>query len=339
MEQLQALLGLGLFVALCWAFSTARKAIRWHIVWWGLGLQLLLAAPLLLTDAGQTLFSFIDVGINKLLAFSDAGANFVFGTIEPHQVEVVNADGSVTSKVISSGFSPAMRTLAFAVLPTVLFFSALMALFYHFGVMQRLVSGMAWVMQKTFKTSGAETLSVAANVFVGQTEAPLLVKPYIQKMTRSELHTVMCAGFATVAGGVMAIYVAMLPIEGIAGHLVTASVISAPAALLIGKLLVPETEVPETLSGVTMDAKSDDANAIDAVSRGTIEGLGLYLNIVAMLFVFVAMVTLVNAFLSMVGSWVGLDLSMEVILVALLALCLVDGHSRERMPCRGYVAR
>jgi CNT family concentrative nucleoside transporter len=191
-----------------------------------------------------------------------------------------------------------------------------MALLYHYGVMQWVVRGVARVMQRTLGTSGPESLSTAANIFVGQTEAPLVVRPWVARMTRSELHAVMVGGFATVAGGVMAIYVAVVPVDGIAGHLVTASLMSAPAALALAKLLVPETEVPADVSGDDAAGAmvSTDANGLDAITRGTLEGLQLFLNILAMLLVFVAMVTLVNALLGWVGDLFGVALSLQGIL-------------------------
>ncbi|MEC9070830.1 MAG: nucleoside transporter C-terminal domain-containing protein, partial [Myxococcota bacterium] len=211
--------------------------------------------------------------------------------------------------------SPPLKTVAFWVLPSVIFFSALMSVLYHYGIMQRLVVAVAWVMQRTMGTSGAESLSAAANIFVGQTEAPLMIRPFVKDMTQSELHAVMVGGFATVAGGVMAIYVGVLGgIPGIAGHLVIASIMSAPAALAISKLMVPETEASLTQGSIQVNMGGDDVNGLDALSRGTLEGLQLALNIAAMLVVFVAMIAMVNGFLSLVGGLVGLELTLEGIL-------------------------
>jgi CNT family concentrative nucleoside transporter len=310
MDRLQAALGLLGFIALCWAFSTARRQVAWRVVLWGLALQVAFAAAILLPDVGQDVFGAVDKAVKTLVSFSEAGSNFVFQSVDPHQITRLENGVPVPTPIIGA-ISPPMKTIAFWVLPTVMFFSALMALLYHYGVMQRVVGAMAKVMQRSCGTSGAESLSAAANVFVGQTEAPLLVKPYVARMTLSELHCVMVGGFATVAGGVMAIYVAVVPIEGIAGHLVTASIISAPAALLVSKLLVPETEHPVTLGKVEVSSERPDKNGIDAIARGAIEGLQLYLNIIAMLLVFYAMVTLANAILGGVGDLVGLSLSLE----------------------------
>jgi len=200
------------------------------------------------------------------------------------------------------------------VLPTILFFSALIALLYHLGVLQSVVRGIAWVMQKTLRTSGAESLSVASNIFLGQTESPLLVKPYLATMTRSELMAVMVAGFATVAGGVMAAYVGMLSstFPDIAGHLLAASVMGAPASFVMAKIMVPETETPQTSDARKIPMEKIDANALDAASRGTTEGLALALNVGAMLLVFIAIIALVNALLGFAGGLVGFEgLSLE----------------------------
>lgn len=349
MEKVQALFGLGVLVALCWAFSTARRQVSWRLVAWGVGLQLAFAAAILLPDLGQEVFGAIDTAVRKLVSFSEAGATFVFQSVEAHQIDVLK-DGIAVPTPIIGAVSPPMKTIAFWVLPTVIFFSALMSILYHYGIMQRVVGLMGKAMQKTMGCSGAESLSAAANVFVGQTEAPLLVRPYVAQMTMSELHCIMVGGFATVAGGVMAIYVAVVPVDGIAGHLVTASIISAPAAIAVAKLLVPETGIPVTLGGLgttathtaptsstppttstspAPDAPNEDilgaqpsvvasgekldVNGIDAIARGAIDGLKLYLNIVAMLFVFYALVNLVNAILGGVGGLVDLELSLELL--------------------------
>lgn len=339
MEKVQALFGLFALVGICWAFSTARRQVNWRLVAWGVALQLAFAAAILLPDLGQDVFTAIDTAVRKLVSFSEAGATFVFQSVEAHQIDVLR-DGIAVPTPIIGAVSPPMKTIAFWVLPTVIFFSALMSILYHYGIMQRVVGFMGKVMQKTMGSSGAESLSAAANVFVGQTEAPLLVRPYVAQMTLSELHCVMVGGFATVAGGVMAIYVAVVPVDGIAGHLVTASIISAPAAIAVAKLLVPETGVPLTLGGLNAPASAAaplaqpapgddilgpvqpppavagdklDVNGIDAIARGAIDGLKLYLNIVAMLFVFYALVNLLNAILGGVGGLVDLELSLELL--------------------------
>jgi CNT family concentrative nucleoside transporter len=208
------------------------------------------------------------------------------------------------------------------VLPTIIFFSSLMAVLYHVGIMQKAVKGVAWVMQRTMGTSGAETLTAAGNIFVGQTEAPLLVRPFIERMTISELTAVMTAGFATVAGGVMAAYVGMLvgTFPDIAGHLMAASVMSAPAALVIAKLMVPETEEPETAGKLEISVARPDVNVIDAAARGASEGLYLALNIGAMLIAFIAFIYMFNGLLGWAGGLVGIEgITLEMILGWLLA--------------------
>jgi len=211
---------------------------------------------------------------------------------------------------------------AFNVLPTIIFFSSLTTLLYHLGVMQRVVSIIAWVMQRTMRTSGAETLSAAGNIFVGQTEAPLLVKPFIDGMTRSELMAVMTGGFATVAGGVLAAYVGMLVayFPDIAGHLMAASVMSAPAALVVAKLMLPETGEPETAGILPVAVDRPDVNVIEAASRGAAEGLHLALNVGAMLLAFLALIAMANGMLGWVGGLLGMDgWSLEAALGSVMA--------------------
>ena len=199
---------------------------------------------------------------------------------------------------------------AFHVLPTIIFFGALMSVLYHLNIVQTVVRGVAWVMQKTMGTSGAESLSAAGNIFVGQTEAPLLIKPYVPEMTRSELMAVMCGGFATVAGGVLAAYVRF----GIsAGHLISASVMSAPAALVVAKILYPEKEVAKTADGAQAEFEKGTTNVIDAAATGAADGLKLALNVAAMLLAFIALIALLNGILGWVGGWFGLSLSIKTI--------------------------
>ncbi|MEM1008486.1 MAG: nucleoside transporter C-terminal domain-containing protein [Myxococcota bacterium] len=269
---------LGIFVILGAAYlmSSHRKQINWRMVGTGLGLQLVFALIIFYLPGGRAFFALATAAIKKLLDFTNQGSSFIFSSFATQKWE------------------PSMVNIAFAVLPTIIFFSAIIAILYHLGIMQRVVYAVAWLMQRTMKTSGPETLSAAANIFVGQTEAPLMIKPYVNHMTRSELMTVMTGGFATVAGGVMAIYVALLEPQfpGIAGHLLAASVMSAPAALIIGKIMIPETETAQqTLS---LEDEKLDANVIDAASRGTSEGLKLALNVGAMLLTFIALTALLN---------------------------------------------
>ncbi len=252
MERLISLLGLLTMVALAWLMSSDRTKFSPRVVLGGLFLQFSLALLILKTGPGQLVFQRIGEFFEALLGFVDAGSVFVFGD------------------------DFAEHFFAFKVLPTIIFFSSLMSVLYHLGIVQKVVAAFAWVMQKTLTTSGAETLSAAANVFVGQTEAPLVVRPYIASMTQSELMALMVGGFATVSGGVLAGYVNL----GIsAGHLVTASVISAPAALLIAKILQPETEHPKTLGHVTIKVPRTSANLIEAAAIGAADGVKLALNV------------------------------------------------------------
>ena len=230
MDRFTGIIGAVVLLAIAYGMSNNRGAISKRTVLWGLGLQLFFALFILKTPIGQPFFSAVDRVFIQLLSFSDAGSDFLFKSYGTGVVE-----------------GPLMN-FAFRILPTIIFFSSLMALLYHFGIMQRVIRWIAVTVQKTMGTSGSETLSVSANIFVGQTESPLMIRPFINQMTMSELMAVMTGGFSTVAGGVMAIYVAMLSnIPGIAGHLMAASIMSAPAALVMAKIIFPETEESETL--------------------------------------------------------------------------------------------
>ncbi len=265
--------GLFVMVALAWAMSSDRKHVPWRVIAWGLGLQLLFGVFVLKTPAGLWLFRRLNDAVARLLQFTDDGSRFLFGAYLEREF-----------------------TVALNVLPTIIFFSSLMSVLYHLGVMQRVVRGVAWVMQRTMKTSGAETLSAAGNIFVGQTEAPLLIRPFVGEMTRSELMAVMTGGFATVAGGVLAAYVGMLSghFPDIAGHLIAASVMSAPASLVIAKVMIPEAEQPKTAGRLELSAERVHANVIDAAAGGAADGLKLALNVGAMLLAFLALVAMVN---------------------------------------------
>lgn len=258
--------------------------------------------------------------MSQTSAAADVAAETATPTAEPRRMTFRNVDGR--------SIAPMVASIAIVVLPSVIFFSALLAVLYHLGIMQVVVRSIAWVMQKTMRTSGAETLSVAGNIFVGQTEAPLLVRPFLKGMTKSELMTVMVGGFATIAGGVLALYVLFLEatIPNIAGHLVAASVMSAPAALVIAKIMYPETEVSETSGMQHIATPRTAGNVMEAFGEGASDGMKLMLNIAAMLLVFVAAVAMINAFLGFVGSWMNLpDLSLQKVLglvFAPLAWCL-----------------
>ncbi len=312
-ERAIAFLGIGVLVFLAWLLSVDRKRINWRPVLWGIGLQLILGLIVLSPTVGDFFFDVVNSSVSRLLSFSEAGADFLFQTVEPHEVTTFDAKGNKVTKTYIGHISPPLKTVAFWILPTIIFFSALMTIFYHLGIMQFLVGITAKIMQKTMGTSGSESLSAAANIFVGQTEAPLVVKPFIDKMTMSELNAIMVGGFATVAGGVLAAYVGFLhtALPDIAGHLVVASIMSAPAALAVAKVMFPETEVSETRAGAELHVDRPDINVVEALSRGTTEGLSLAVNVAAMLVSFVAMVALVNFLFGVVGDLVGLKLSLE----------------------------
>ena len=291
MERLIGIAGILVLLCIALAMSNNRKAISWRLVTWGLGIQILFAIIILKTPVGIPFFGAIDIGIKNLLSFSDAGSDFLFKSFRYGVVE-----------------DPLMN-FAFRILPTLIFFSSLIAVLYHLGIMQFVVKWIAKVMQKSMGTSGSETLCVSGNIFVGQTEAPLLVRPFILKMTKSELMAVMVGGFATVAGGVMAMYVSMLGnIPGIAGHLLAASIMSAPAALVIAKIIYPETEASDTFGDLKIALDNKDDNIMEALSRGATNGMKLAANVAAMLVAFVAIIAMVNAILGL------LDLSLQQIL-------------------------
>ena len=323
LERLRSVLGLMALTGIAWLMSVDRARVAWRVVAWGISLQLVFALFILKTPVGVSIFETMNVVIVALLGFTVDGARFLFGNLVYNTVPVGAGDpgqGAFTEMpgmvANTGGF------FAFNVLPTIIFFSSLMTILYHLGIMQLAVKGVAWVMQRTMKTSGAETLSAAGNIFVGQTEAPLLIKPFVERMTMSELMAVMTAGFATVAGGVMAAYVGMLLLyfPDIAGHLMAASVMSAPAALVVAKLMVPETETAETAGRLDFSVERPDVNVIDAAARGASEGLYLALNVGALLLAFVALIYMFNGMLGWVGGLAGLEgLTLEAILGWVLA--------------------
>ena len=284
--------GLLVMIAIAFALSTSRKDVRWRLVGMGVALQLVLGL-FTLTAPGRWVFSTFNDVVAGLLGFTEAGATFLFGEL-----------AKPTGNNLGAYF-------VFGVLPTIVFFSSLMAVAYHLGLMQRLVRVIAAAMQKTMGTSGAETLSAAGNIFVGQTEAPLLVRPFIHDMTTSELMAVMTGGFATVAGGVLAAYVGMLrtAFPDIAGHLLSASIMSAPAALVVAKVMIPEPDptASKTYGKLDMDLKSEDANVIDAAARGAGDGLQLALNVGAMLLAFIALIAMLNAGVGWVAGLAGYE--------------------------------
>ncbi len=320
--RMMSLLGIAVLIGLAMLFSVNRQAISWRPVVFGIGLQIVLGLIVLSPAVGDFFFDAVNGGVARLLSFSEKGADFLFQSVEPHAIETPNPEtGQLEKQVYIGRISPPLKSVAFWILPTIIFFSALMTIFYHLGIMQTLVRWTAGIMQKTMGTSGSESLSAAANIFVGQTEAPLVVRPFIEKMTSSELHAIMVGGFATVAGGVLAAYVGFLhnALPDIAGHLVVASIMSAPAALAISKIMFPETEVSETRAGAKLAVERPDHNLVEALARGTTEGLTLAVNVAAMLVSFVAMVALVNWIFGLVGLLFSMDLTFEMVLGWLFA--------------------
>ena len=294
MERLIPVLGLCVMVGIAWSLSSDRRRFPVRVVVGGLLMQFLLAVLVLRSEIGQSIFQAIGNLFTNLLDCVDKGAGFVFGE-----------GGVSTPDGYKDPVTPAYKVhfVAFKVLPTIIFFSSLMSVLYYVGAMQKLVGAISFVMQKTLGTSGAETLSAAGNIFVGQTEAPLLVRPYINTMTRSELMAVMVGGFATIAGGVMAAYVGL----GISPvHLLTASLMSAPAALVIAKIMQPEVERPLTLGKVEITPPMEATNVIDAAARGASDGMTLALNVAAMLIAFLGLIYMLDASLEAITQWITL---------------------------------
>ncbi|MEM7783060.1 MAG: nucleoside transporter C-terminal domain-containing protein [Planctomycetota bacterium] len=299
---LNSLLGIVVIIGICWAISSHRTKVNWRLVGMGLGLQFLLALVLFQSQSwtmgGQyengILFAAVDAFFQAINDYVQEGSQFVF------QANGIPEETPTDQLVL-------IRTFAFGVLPTVIFFAALMSVLYYLGIMQILIRAMAWVMQRTLGTSGPESLAAAANVLVGHTEAPLVIRPYVPTMTRSELNALMVGGFSTISGSLMAIFV----IQGIsAGHLLTASIISAPAALVIAKILQPETETPGKLETVDETPEQEATNVIEAAAIGASDGVKLAINITAMLIAFLALLAMLNAMVIGLGELVqwGLNL-------------------------------
>ncbi len=287
MERYTGVLGILAVLLTAYLFSTDRKRIRWRTVAWGLGLQLTFAFLVLRFDYGQRAMTWAGGVVNSMLACTFAGTKMLFGQL-----------GLPNSGAFGNLLPPnAGAIFAFQVLPTIIFISAFFAILYHVGIMQLIIRGFAWVMLKTMRISGAESLNVAASVFMGQTEAPLMIRPYVPRLTRSELMTIMVCGMAHIAGGVAAVYANMgfrAGYPNTAGHLLTASVLNCPAALLIAKILLPETEKSETAASAPATVPRTTANSIDAICRGAGDGFNLALNVIAMLIGFIAMIALAN---------------------------------------------
>jgi len=281
-SRLTGVFGLVVILGIGFAMSRNRRAISWRVVGWGVGLQLFFAIFVLRVKQGRDLFVWLGATVTKILGFSYAGSEFVFGEIGKQHSSI----GVV---------------FAFQIMPAIIFVSALFAIMYYLGIMQVVVKAFAIAMNKIMGASGAESLNVAASIFMGQTEAPLTIRPFLPRMTRSELMTVMTAGMAHVSGSIMAAYIAF-GIE--ARHLLTAVIMTAPGTIMMAKILEPETEVPETLGGVKVDIPRTDVNVLDAAARGTGEGLQLMLNVIAMLISFIALIALVNGLFGWIHGFV-----------------------------------
>jgi len=287
------LFGLSVLIGIAWSFSSHRNRVDWRLVLTGIALQMMFAIIVIVVPGGRSFFEYFAKAFVKIVDFSIVGASFIFGDL---------------ARVENFGF-----VFAFQVLPTIIFFASLMAVLYHLGLMQKLVQGMAWVMLKLLRTSGAESLAVAANVFVGQTEAPLVVRPYIQRMTESELFTMMVAGMATIAGAVLAAYIAMLGGGDeaqqlfYARHLLAASVMAAPATIVISKLLRPEVGESLTKGDVRIEVEKTATNAIEAAANGAGDGVRLALNVGGMLLAFTALIAMIDFPLVWLGDISGIE--------------------------------
>jgi len=305
-SRLQPVAGLALILALAYCLSSARSAIDYRTVAWGLGLQFVFALVVLKTEIGRTAFQTLGGLITRILDFAFVGSSFVFGPLGNPEVWP-----KIVTGVLGPDGNQYANIFAFMVLPTIIFIAALFAMLYYFGIMQVIVRMFAIVMRRFMKASGAESLNVAASIFMGQTEAPLTIRPFLPRLTESELMTVMTAGMAHISGGVMAAYI-LFGVE--AQHLLTAVIMTAPGTLMMAKLFVPETAEPETMGTVKLAIQQTDVNVIDAIGRGTGEGLHLALNVGAMLISFLALVALLNAGLGLIGQALGIELSLQLIL-------------------------
>lgn len=304
-QQAISFAGLGVFICITWILSTNRTKIDWRLVVTGIGLQLAFALAILWTTPGRWLFESLGDLFNQILSFVSSGSNFAFRLNPP-----ATSDSFPDPELLMSSF-------AFGVMPTVIFFSSLMSILYHFGVMQRVVGVLARLMQKTLRTSGAESLAVAANVFIGQTEAPLVVRPYLYSMTRSELNALMVGGFSTISGGLLAVYAGM----GInPGHLLTASVISAPASLIVAKMLIPETQSSTTRGRTIESPRPETTNALEAATVGATDGMKLAINIIAMLIAFLGLIAMLDSVVQWIGAFFGYRDEMAVTLSDLIGI-------------------
>lgn len=296
LERLTSLLGLACFVLLAWSLSLNRRRFPLRTVVSGVLIQFTLAFLILKTTPGRAFFDFANRAVSRLLSYAEEGTRFVFGPL---------GDGALLAEKFGRGNG---FIFFITVMGTIILVSAISSFLYHYGILQRVVKGIAWVMQRAMRTSGSESLAAAANIFMGQTEAPLVIKPYLERMTRSEIMALMTGGMATIAGGVLAAYVGFGNAAGrvdMAGHLLTASVMSAPASLLIAKILLPETEQSETAAGAHAKLERLSQNGIDALCLGASDGMKLTLNVMAMLIAFVAVVAMANGILTFTQSHLG----------------------------------
>jgi CNT family concentrative nucleoside transporter len=315
------LIGVAVILGVALLFSRNRRAIRWRTVGWAFALQVAFAFLVLDWDQGKNAIERFSSFVSNAIGYADQGSGFLFGWLAGPQ----DALGQKLGLPIG-GF-----LFAFKVLPLIIFICAFFSILYHFGIIQRIVQAMAWVMQRTMKVSGAEALCVAANVFIGQTEAPVMIAPYIARMTTSELLTMMTGGMAHVSGAVMLAYVTMgAPLK----YLITASVMAAPGTFLIAKILWPETEEPVTMGEVKMKVEKTSANFIDAAAAGASQGMTLVLNISAMLIAFVALVAMANGVLGWAGGLFGAPgFSLQTIFGWVLApLAFVMGTPKADIP-------
>ncbi|MFN8406100.1 MAG: nucleoside transporter C-terminal domain-containing protein [Sphingobacteriaceae bacterium] len=308
MERFTGLIGIVLIFAIAFLMSNNRRAINYRLIFSGLGLQIILALFILKVPIGKEIFAKLGVGVTKLLAFSSEGARFVFGPL-------------VKKEFLDKAFGPGNDFIFFfQIIPTIVFVAALVSVAYYFGVMQRVVKFFAWIFYKLLGASGSESLSNVASAFVGQVEAQIMIKPYIKGMTMSELLASMTGSMACIAGGVMAVYIALgVPAE----YLIAASLMAAPGALVISKIVWPETEISETKGSVSLEIKKTSANLVDAIAHGSSDGLKIGLNVVAMLMGFIAIIALLDYVLGRVGSGLGhLGLSLSFIGIDINTLSL-----------------
>ncbi len=306
-SQLRVVSAFGFFamIGIAWLLSSDRRRFPWTTVAWGIGLQLALALLLLKSAPGRMFFIAVNGVVDRFLGYTREGVRFVFG-----------------AGLMESGFS-----ILISVLPIVIFMGSLMAVLYHLGLVQRVVNVLAWLLARTMRLSGAESLAAVANVFVGMVESSLVVKPYLARMTQSELFSLLTLGMGTVAGSILLAYVQVLGGGDFAGHLVTASLLSAPAGLLIAKVMVPETDTPETAGGTPLVIERDAVNVIDAAATGALNGMRLAAYVGAMLIAFIALIAMLNDGLALLGGLVGIEgLSFQRVLGLLLApLALLMG--------------